>query len=354
MGEYYQFGKGLVLAVGIDRFVRVAVSARKDNALRFFTAPTSERKRTTILNLKYKKEDRWANHIKLAISIFAERGFDIKGMNFTIDGRIPWNIGLASAAAIEVASALALRTFFKCSINDKDLINSLAASHKEFYEGEDWLPDFLLMMSAKKDHFVLSDESSLEVEKIKSPVPKYKILIMDSKVPFFGAEDELRIRREDLAAGLEALSKKKKAKSFKDFVGMHPLELMNGLEEEVRRRSLHAVQEFARLKEIEAALKEGDLPTLTRNIYHSHESLRDLYEVSCPEVDWLVNRAKEMDGVVGARMTGNGFGGCVYVIIHPDKVKEYLTKMDDYERIFGFHPVVHEVQIAGCAKVIAK
>jgi galactokinase len=354
MGEFSQYGSGLVLACGIDRTIRVAVSARKDNSLRFFTAETSERKRTTILNIKFKREDRWANHVKLVIYLFSKKGFAPHGMNFTITGNIPQNIGFASSSAVEVAAALALRRFYNCNISDKELITRLNECHKEFYETEDKLSDFLIMMNARKESFLLIDEASGGIVKIKTPVPKYKILIMDSRVPFFGAQDELRIRREDLDRGLSLLSKKQKAQSFKDFIGVNMSELMTGIEDEVRRRSLHAIQELERMQPLETALQEGDLATISYCMFHSHEGLRDLYEVSCPEVDWLVKRAQETDGVLGARMTGNGFGGCVYVIIRPDKVQDYLSKMDDYERIFGFHPNIYEVVPSTAAKVIQK
>jgi galactokinase len=354
MGEHSQSGLAVRLACGINRHVRVCLSARKDNSLRFYTAETSERKRTTILNIKYKREDRWANHVKLAISLFAEKGFGPQGMNWTITGNVPQNIGLASASAVEVAAALALRAFYNCKITDKELVRCLGASHKDFYEGEDKSGDFLIMLNARKDSFILVDEASGEVEKIKSPVPRYKILLLDSRVPFFGAENELRIRREDLDRGLKALCKKRKAASFKDFIGLNKLEITDGLGEEVRRRTLHVINELNRIKELEAALQTGDLAVITRNIFHSHESLRDLYEVSCPEVDWLVKRAQEVEGVLGARMTGNGFGGCVYVIIKADKIEEYLDKMDDYERIFGFHTTIHEIAPGSGARVLKK
>jgi galactokinase len=354
MGEHSQSGTGVRLACGIDRHIKVCVSARKDNSLRFYTAETSERKRTTILNIKFKREDRWANHVKLAISLFAEKGFGPQGMNWTITGDVPQNIGLASASAVEVAAALALRAFYNCKMNDKELVSGLNASHKEFYNNEDKSGDFLIMLNARKDSFVLVDEASGEVEKIKSPVPRYKMLLLNSRVPFFGAENELDIRRKDLDSGLAALCKKRKAASFKDFIGLNMLELTAGLAEEVRRRTLHVINELNRIKELEAALQTGDLAAITRNLFHSHESLRDLYEVSCPEVDWLVKRAQEVEGVLGARMTGSGFGGCVYVIIKADKIEEYLGKMDDYERIFGFHTTVYEIAPGSGAKVLQK
>ncbi|MDR3324391.1 MAG: galactokinase [Spirochaetaceae bacterium] len=353
MGEYSQAGAGVVLACGIDRSLKVAVSARKDNSLRFYTAETSERKRTSILNYKFKREDRWANHVKLAIYLFSQKGFEPRGMSFTITGNIPQNIGLAAASAVEVASALALRRFYNAAVSDKELIRRLDECHKEFYEGENKLCDFLIIMNARKDSFLIVDEASGEVVKIKNPFPKHKIFILDSRVPFFGASDELRIRREDLDRGLSLLSKKQPAKSFKDFMGQNMIELMTGLEEEARRHSLHVIQELNRIKELETALREGDLAAITRDVFHSHESLRDLYEVSCPEVDWLVKRAQETEGILGARMTGNGFGGCVYIIVEPDKMQNYLDKLEDYERIFGFHPNIYEVLPSAAAKIVS-
>jgi galactokinase len=115
---------------------------------------------------------------------------------------------------------------------------------------------------------------------------------------------------------------------------------------------MHIVQELSRVNDAGEALKKGDLPALTRLFFHSHESLRDLYEVSCPEIDWLVKRAQEIDGVLGSRMTGQGFGGCTYTLISENAVEEYRRRLDDYERIFGFHPLTYEVRIAGGARVV--
>jgi galactokinase len=150
MGEHSQYGAGVLLACAVNKTVRVCVSGRKDTSLRFYTAETSERKRTTTLNIKFKREDRWANHIKLAIYLFSERGFEPRGLNFTVTGDLPPNIGLGSPEAVEVASVLALRTFYHCKMSDKDLIDALNVCHKEFYGGEDKLCDFLVMMNAKK------------------------------------------------------------------------------------------------------------------------------------------------------------------------------------------------------------
>ena len=354
MGEHGEKGAGLFLSAAINRVVRVAVSIRRDNSIRFFAADLGERKRTTLINLKYKREDRWANYIKLAIHIFAGLGHSVKGLNFTLAGNIPQPIGLASSAAIEVAAVMALKTFFRVSINEKELTRLLAAAKKDFFGTETSAVDYLAGLSARKDHFLVIDEKTSELRCIKSPLSKYKILLMDSKVPRAGIDEELKQRVKDTQKGLALLSKKKEALGFRDFVSGDLLDSMGAFPEEVRRRSLHVVEEIRRVGEMEKALRDGEFEEISRLIYHSHESLRDLYEVSCPEIDWLVKRSQEIGGVLGSRMTGAGFGGCTYTFLREKAVEEYKQRLEDYERIFGFHPLVHEIRPAGAARVIQK
>jgi galactokinase len=351
LGEHGEPKAGLYLSAAIDRQVRVAVSLRKDNSIRFYAADLGERKRTTLINLKYKREDRWANFIKVAIHVFAERGYPVKGLNFTVSGSIPQQVGLASSSAIEAASAAALRGFFQAAFHDRDLVPALAASQNLFF-GKSTPVDYLILFQARKDQFLVVDEARQEVKKIKSPLAKYRILIMDSRVPRMGVDEELKQRRGDIKKGLEILSHGKEGASFRDFAAEDIVESMGDLPEEIRRRSMHVVQETQRVFDAETALREQDFPALSRIITHSHESLRDLFEVSCPEIDWLVKRAQEIDGVLGSRMTGQGFGGCTYTILREDAVEEYKKRLEDYERIFGFHPVVYEVRPATGTRIV--
>ncbi|MCL2472410.1 MAG: galactokinase [Treponema sp.] len=352
LGEHGEPMAGLFLSSAIDRYIRVAVNVRKDNSLRFYAADLGERKRTTLVNLKYKREDRWANYLKVAVHLFSGLGYPVKGLNFTIAGDIPQQVGLASSSAIEAAAVMALKGFFQANIPDRELISRLSAS-KAYFFGKNFSPvDYLIAFSAKKDQFLVIDEVSQEVKRIKSPLGKYKLLVMDSRVPRIGVDDELKQRHSDITRGLALLSQKKSGASFREFAATDLLESMGNLPEEIRRRCLHVVQEMSRVNDAYESLKRGDLPSFTKIISHSHESLRDLYEVSCPEIDWLVKRAQEIDGVLASRMTGQGFGGCTYSFIREDALEEYKKRLEDYERIFGFHPVIYEMKLAtGCRLV---
>ncbi|MDR2767545.1 MAG: galactokinase [Treponema sp.] len=354
LGEHGEPQAGLFLSSAVDRLVQVAVSFRKDNSLRFFAADLGERKRTTLMNLKYKREDRWANYMKLPIHIFGEMGVPLRGLNFTVTGDIPVQAGLASSTAIEAAAAIALRALLKVSLSDRELLIKLHEGEAEFFTRTVSPVEFLVIFNAKKDHFLLVDELTLEVERIKSPLSKYKLLLMDSRVPRMRVEDELKQRQLKTKKGLEFLSRKKQGAHFRDFAPQDLLESMGDLSEEVRRRSLHVVEELQRIGEAERVLKKNDLRELSRIIYHSHESLRDLYEVSCPEIDWVVKRAQETEGILGSRMTGVGFGGCTYTFIREPALEEYRRRLEDYERIFGFHPLVYEMRPAAGARLAVK
>jgi galactokinase len=355
LGEHGEIGAGLYLSSAINRSVQVAVSSRKDNSFRFFAADLGERKRTTLINMRYKREDRWANYIKLAIYIFAETGFSVKGLNFTVAGDIPQQAGLASSTAIEAAAALALRKFFKASVTDRELVQKLVRAEADFLgrEGVSSV-DYLIAFNAKKDHFLVIDEKIGRVVKFKSPYGRYKMLLLDSRVPRVGVEEELKQRREDARRGLELLSRKRQGVSYRDYVPSDLLESMGDLSEEVRRRSLHIVEENQRIREAVEALQAGNLAELSKAIFHSHESLRDLYEVSCPEIDWLVKRAQEIEGVAASRMTGLGFGGCTYTILKESVLEQYRKRLEDYERIFGFHPLVYDFKPAASVRLLVK
>ncbi|MDR2444589.1 MAG: galactokinase [Spirochaetaceae bacterium] len=352
LGDHGQLNDALYFSSSIDRTVQVAISLRKDSSLRFYAADAGERKRTSLANVRYKREDRWANYIKTALFAFSEMGCKVRGLNVTLLGNIPKNLSLSSSQAIEVASALVLRRFFLSNMGDKELLGRLNAAHCSFYENENKVVEYLCIMYARKNNFLVINEEKLDVTHIRNPFSKYKIMLFDSRVPLIDVESELKLRREDIEKGFQILSKKRQGFSFKDYTTSDLDEFMGALNEEVRRRSLFVVQEIMRIREIEKALRDKDADAFARIIYHSHEGLRDMYEVSCPETDWLVKRAQETPGIIGSRLTGRGFGGCTYAIIRSDMTDEYQKKFEDYERIFGFHPVSYELQPAAAARVL--
>jgi galactokinase len=343
---------GIYLSAAIDRFIRLAVSPRKDNSFRFYSADLNERKRSTMSNIKHRREDRWANYIKTAILLFIDLGYPMRGLNISFSGDIPRQIGLASSAAIEAAAAVALKNLLRVHISDMDLAQRLYEAHVKFFGARASLADYQICLSAKKDQFLFIDASSGEIIKIKSPLSRFRILLVDSRVPRMGIESEIVSRNADTMKGLEFLTGKFEGVNYKDFGSKDLLDALGDFPEQIRRRSIHVVDEIRRVKDACGALQRSDIASLAKIIFHSHESLRDLYEISCPELDWLVKRAQELEGAAGSRMTGHGFGGCTYTIIRRELTEEYGRRLEDYERIFGFRPVIYEVKIASGARIV--
>jgi len=343
---------GFFLSAAIDRSIQLAVSQRKDNSFRFFSSDLGERKRSTLVNLKYRREDRWANYLKTAIFVFINLEYPVKGLNFSFCGNIPQNIDLASSSAIETAAAVALKSLFHVKISDTELAKLLCKTHSQLFGKAASLADYQICLLAHKDHFLVIDESSDEIRKIKSPLSRYKILLVDSRVPRIGADSEIASRYADSLKGLKYLSQKKEALRFRDFASADLLEALGDFPEQIRRRSMHIVEEIQRVNDAGDALEKNDIASLSKIIFHSHESLRDLYEISCPEVDWLVKRAQEIEGAAGSRMTGLGFGGCTYTIVKRELAEEYKKRVEEYEHIFGFRPVIYEIKTAGGARII--
>lgn len=354
LGEQGESEGGLLLSAAIDRSVRVAVCARKDSSLRFYASDLNERKRTTLINLKYKREDRWANYLKLAVYAFLERGYPVKGFNFTLLGDVPQQVGLASSSSIEVATAVALRELYEPTMSDEDFIALLRDASSAFFGRVESSVDHLVALKGEAGKFLVVDARSLSYRTVEPPLSGYRLLLTDSRVPRIGVEAELKQRRGDIKKGLEILSRKRPGASLRDYASEDLVESMGALPEHLRRRILHVVRETSRVLDAEEAFKKGDLTTLSKALYHSHESLRDLYEVSCPEIDWLVKRAQEIEGVLCSRLTGQGFGGCTFTIIAEEAVEEYRRRLEDYERIFGFRPVIYEIATAGGARVILR
>jgi galactokinase len=351
LGEHTEGSDGLVLAAAISFEIRVAVSLRRDASLRFFAADLGERKRTSLSNLKFKREDRWANYPKGVLDLFFKEGSPPKGVNFTLTGDIPVGLGLASSAALGLSSALALRDLFGLSQKGEELAEMARKAEEEFLGRPVPLYDHLSAIAPGGGTASIVDLRTGRRRAVPFLDDEYLVVLTDSKVPRLNVDAELRQRSEDSRKCL-ALLARGGAKTLRDFRAEEVDELMGQLPESVRRRGLHVVEEMARVAEAEEALVKGDPLAFGRTLNKSHTSLRNLYEVSCPEIDWLAKRAGEIEGILCSRLTGKGFGGCTVSVMRESSLPEYRKKLEDYERIFGFRPTIHEARVAGGLHIV--
>ncbi|HRY61613.1 MAG TPA: hypothetical protein P5266_05390, partial [Candidatus Fermentibacter sp.] len=180
---------------------------------------------------------------------------------------------------------------------------------------------------------------------------RWNLVLTDSRVPRMSTDAELRQRVDDCGRCLKLLAPRG-GKTLRDIRMSELDDLMGLLPESVRRRCIHVLEEIGRVAEIEDALSRQDAPAFGRIMNKSHLSLRNHYEISCPEVDWLVKRSQELEGVLCSRMTGPGFGGCIVSVMTSSAIEEFRKRLEEYERIFGFKAQIYETAINGGMRLI--
>jgi len=336
MGEQTEFADGLLLSLALDKRVWVGVEERADNYLRFYSADLNERKKSSLSNLKFKREDRWANYLKGVVFSLQHMGCKLKGLNVTISGEIPHQLGLASSSAMELAFALALRKLFDLDLNDMQLVEAVRLAEYQFMQIDSGISSPLVSMMGKKDQLLLLDSRNLDYSYIPFNLPEYSIIITDTQVPHrVSAAEMVDFRKEfkECQARLKANHIKPVLRELSITEIGSTVEFLT---ESQRRYCMHIVEENHRVEELLELLPEKNMKRISKLFFRSHESMRDQLEISCPELDWIVKRVQESHTTDGARMIAPGYGGCTIALIHDSNKESYKEILDEYDRIFGF------------------
>lgn len=342
IGEHTAVAGGCYLGMPFDRRLSIALSARRDTSIRFFAADLNERKRTNISNLKYKREDRWSNYIKGAMAIRAAEGKLPRGYNVTICGNIPMDLGLGSSYALTCSAVRAVSIATGTASNDEALERDVLSVDKLYFDRPSSVWEYQATIRARQGALIYVDAASETTSSALDPFDGIRLLLTDSRVPRPPVENELNERALDCSKGLSMLGgdhsglKAYGADDLEEYMGIMP--------EHIRRHCMFVIEEIQRVNEARDASTAKDLSAFAKAMNRSQAGLRNHYEISCPEVDWIVKRSLEIDGVLTSRLTGKGFGGCILTVLQSEAEEEYRQRLEEYERIFGFKPVVWEIQ----------
>lgn len=336
MGSHTEVSGGPVLRTAIPHRMWVAISRRTDSSLRFFAADYGERKRTSIPNLKYRREDRWANVPKGAIAELLGTGVVLSGLNVTLGGAVPADAGLGASAAIITALLGGLRELFSLEIADSQLWVCGREAERTYLRRTSGLAPFASAQLAREGYAVLFDGRYEEPQFIPLELGSAVLEVTVAGVPQLPTESTFAARAKECRRGLEVLAGRHKGTALRDYRVSEINEEMGRMPETVRRRCLHVIEEGHRVGATARALMHGRLAEAGRLLSRSHQSLRDQYEVSCPEVDWIVKHASGIDGVYGARLAAGGFGGSTVTLLESNSRAAYHEVLENYHRIFGF------------------
>ena len=273
-----------------------------------------------------------------------KHGCDLSGADLLYDDTVPHGGGLSSSAAIEVSTALCFKIFADekagktPEINMIDLALISQKAEHNFIGVNCGIMDQFASAMGKKDHAIYLNCGTLEYEHVPLVLGKYKIVLTNTNVKHSLDSSKYNERRSECEEGLNALKGAIPELSQLADVTTEQFEQHKALikDETVRRRIKHVVYECDRVKKSVCALKGNDIEAFGKLMYASHDSLRDDYEVTCPELDFLREEASKIEGVLGSRMTGAGFGGCTVSIIHEDAVDTYVQTVGElYKNKFG-------------------
>jgi len=359
IGEHTDYNGGFVLPVAIDRGIGMAARVTGEERLRLwsmdYTAEWQCAAGEDLARLSAEPHG-WHSYFVAVVDQFQRRGFGVPGLDVVIGGDVPSGAGLSSSAAYGVCAAVLLDAVLGSKIARRDLaLMAQAAEHSPFVGVRCGIMDQFASALGARDHALFLDCHTMEHELVPFDSAGAALVIINTKKRRGLVESEYNRRRAECEEGLARLCQLA-GQPFEtlrhvtpDVFAAHEARLP----EVVRRRVRHNVTENARVRAFVEGLRRGDWPVLGTLLYESHASLRDDFEVSCAELDAVVEMAGRCPGVHGCRMTGAGFGGCAVALVEPAAVSTVCSALArDYEALFGVTPDILVSAPAGGASVV--
>jgi galactokinase len=298
---------------------------------------------------------KWSDYVLGVAIMLRQAGHLQHGANLLVHGEVPIGAGLSSSAAIEVATALALLSVSEAKLSLPEIAKLCQRAENEFVGARVGIMDQFVSCLGKAGHALLLDCRSLQFELVPLP-EQVKLVICNTMVKHELSGGEYNRRREECEEGVKMLSKSFPGiKALRDVTPQQLSSAANAMPPVIYKRCLHVAEEIQRVLEAVDCLRSGDLNQMGRLMNDSHRSLRDLYEVSCGELDAMVEAAEGLPGYYGGRMTGGGFGGCTINLVaceHAEAFRESIA--EGYRKRTGISPEIYVCSSADGAHVEQK
>lgn len=355
IGEHTDYNDGYVMPAAIDRQIVVAMDLAADDHSTLYSVKHNEFFSFHTANPGRVTSPLWANYLLGVVRKFLDLGKAVKPFNCVIDGDVPTGAGLSSSAALECSFAFALNHQQRFNISKKDLI-LIAQWAEHNYAGVKCgiMDQFASVMGEKGKAFVL-DCRSLEHRYFPVDLSKVTIVLCDSMVKHTLASTEYNTRRSECEEGVRILKQHYPDVTALRDVTLEMLDSHRGeFSEKVYNRCRYVVDENQRVLDASNDLAHGNLEAFGKKMFLTHEGLSKLYEVSCEELDFLVDEARKISSVIGSRMMGGGFGGCTINFVERDEVKRFIQTMQkSWQAKYGEEMNVYVVSLADGTSVIS-
>lgn len=352
IGEHTDYNNGFVLPAAIDKAVYVAITKRDDNKFVWHAYDLNDDYEGSN-DAVVKSSKGWPNYLLGVVDQLQKHGYHPGGFNVVVGGDVPNGAGMSSSAALECSTIFALNEIFGFGIGKIDMVKMAQKAEHVFAGVMCGIMDQFASMMGKAGHVIKLDCRSLEYEYVPFNFDDIEIVLFDTRVKHSLASSEYNTRRKECEEGVALIKKHHpEVESLRDATIDMVEKYLQGTGK-VYDRCKYVVEEIKRLQDASEDLKKDDLQAFGKKMFATHEGLSKLYEVSCPELDFLADCAKAEPAILGARMMGGGFGGCTINLVKKDAVDEVAARISKkYKEQFNIDTEVYRTFPAdGAGKV---
>jgi len=324
IGEHTDYTGGFVLPVAINREIIIAAAKTDGNSVTGYSLDFNDEASCTAGIYDPDHPSGWFRYVMGVLSELEKTVYAVSGIRFAVGGDVPIGSGLSSSAAIEMAVLTAIEGLIGFHMDDVEAALLCQRAENDFVGMNCGIMDQYISRTGKRDHAILIDCTDLSNQSVTINIPGYSWLVIDSMKRRGLVDSEYNRRRTECEEGLktaQSVFPERDIKGLRDITVDDLSKLKNSCDETVFNRVKHIVTENDRVLRMVEALKSGDSYAVGIHLYGSHTSLRDDFEVSCYELDMLVDILSGIEGVSGARLTGAGFGGCVIAFVRDDSIQ---------------------------------
>lgn len=341
IGEHTDYNQGYVFPMALDRYTVAAIAPRPDRMIRLFSSNMQEEITLSLEALA--RRNHWSDYVAGVADQLAKRGFRLPGADLLLWSDVPVGSGLSSSAALEISVALALLSLVEGQLESRQLALLGQAAENQFVGMNCGIMDQFISVHGRKDNALFLDCRTLDYQLVPLPAEHTRIVVCNTRVKHELGASEYNKRRRECEAGVEQMKERWPGiTALRDLSLAQFAECAAELPELVRKRCRHVISEDQRVLDSIECLRKGDLAGFGALMNASHDSLRFDYEVSCRELDAMVEIARGLACCLGARMTGGGFGGCTVNLVEKEETDRFCQEIAaGYRQRTGLEPAIY-------------
>ena len=354
IGGHTDYNEGFVLPIAIEKKIIMLGQLRRDQLVQIFDLGYKVEAKFSLDNLSPYKKDTWVNYLMGAMDEMQKAGYLLQGANLIFISNIPRGAGLSSSAALEVVTALTMEKLNSLEIEPAKMARLCQQAENNFVGVACGIMDQYVSRLGQKNYALFIDCRTNDYELIPFKDNNYQIVICNSRIQRGLVNSEYNRRREECKAAAEFFAYRlgSKIRTLRDVTIEECKQYQEYLPEPIGRRARHIISENYRVQTGAQALREGNFSAFGQLMIESHRSLKDDYQVSCAGLDLLVDLALKQQGVLGARMTGAGFGGCTVNLIEKNYINCFKKNIkNEYKKNTGINPDIYITLPAEGAKI---